>query len=468
MAYPRIIHFGTGLLLLLAGCRSARSLYDPEFVQVLRDSDQSWQSVDPVTPALPPADPVFQGPQPVSALIAMALDRNPNVQAARKRLESLALKVPAAASLQDPNLAMTFFPAAVETAAGAQEFAMGVNQKFPWFRKLDTRAGIAESEANVARARLAEVELETIAGVKQAYYELYYLQQAIKTTRTEQQLLAELRDVANARYQAGQVSQQDVLRADLEISQIESELIRLDQELVSAQARLAQWLHIDPSTKLSADLREAMNRVPDDLAWLQRRAVAARPALHAQLAALERDRQAVGLAQLDYYPDVTLGLNWIEVGNRGISPVTNGRDSLLLTAGLNLPIYRKRLRANVRSAEAKAVETARQYDRIRDETLQGVVDLFATARSQQDLLELFRTDILPKARQTLEVSTRAYNVGEVDFLQLIDNWRKLLRYEVTYYRLEASLQQTMAQLERLIGGWGGGPAGPQPAAPDNQ
>jgi outer membrane protein TolC len=69
------------------------------------------------------------------------------------------------------------------------------------------------------------------------------------------------------------------------------------------------------------------------------------------------------------------------------------------------------------------------------------------------MLTLFQEDILPKARQTLEVSSRAYNVGEVDFLQLIDNWQELLRYEVMYRRLEASLRQTLAELERVVGGF---------------
>ena len=69
------------------------------------------------------------------------------------------------------------------------------------------------------------------------------------------------------------------------------------------------------------------------------------------------------------------------------------------------------------------------------------------------LLTLLREDILPKARQTLEVSSRAYNTGEVDFLQLIDNWRQLLRYEISFRRLEASLRQTLAELERVVGGF---------------
>ena len=91
-------------------------------------------------------------------------------------------------------------------------------------------------------------------------------------------------------------------------------------------------------------------------------------------------------------------MSWIDVSSAGLSPVANGRDAFLLTAGLNLPVYRKRLDSSVRSAEAKAVSSAREYDSLRDGTLEEVTDLFAQAKSQQDMLQLFREDILPKAR----------------------------------------------------------------------
>ena len=123
-----------------------------------------------------------------------------------------------------------------------------------------------------------------------------------------------------------------------------------------------------------------------------------------------------------------------------------------VNAAMTLPVYRKRLDSAVRSAEAKAVATARHYDSLRDATLQQVTDLFSQARSQQELLTLFEQDILPRSRQTLEVSARAYNVGETDFLQLVDNWRQLLRHEIGYHRLTASLRQTVARLERVVGG----------------
>ncbi len=437
------------------GCRSARVIRDPDFAQLESGTTRSWESPDPVTEAMAPEAPRWEGAHPVEDYIALALNQNPEIHAVRKRIEALALQVPVAASLQDPTLGVTVLPEPVQTAAGQQEMILSVAQKFPWFGKLAARASAAEAAANVARAELAAKELDTISRVKRAYYELYYVQQAIKVTQTEQDLLAQIRDVANARYKAGRVSQQDVLRADLEISDVEKSLIRLQQQLESRQAALARLLHISANSNVLAQDTLPDEIVPRDIDLLQRRAIAARPELHAKLAAIERDRQAVELAQLDYRPDVTLGLSWIDMSRSGISPVANGRDAFLLSAGVNLPIYRKRLDAAVRSAEAKIVSTAREYDALKDLTLEQIADLFAQARSQAELIKLFRGDILPKARQTLEVSRQAYNVGEVDFLQLIDNWRTLLRYEIGLLRLEASLRQTIAELERIVGGFTG-------------
>ena len=439
------------VLAIVAGCKSA-PVRDPEYAHVSHSVQQAWCAPAPAVDAVNPVCLHLEGPHAVEEYIQFALGQNPDIQAARKRMEASAHQVPVAASLPDPMLNLTVQPEPVQTAAGQQELMLAANQKLHWFGKLDTRAGVAESQTNVARAQLAAAELATVAKVKRAYYELYFIQQAISVTEAEQRLLGEIRDVANTRYKAGGTSQQDVLRADLEISNVENELIRLRQRLASEQARLARVLHVAPQTKLRALDRLPAEQAPRDLELLQQQAVAARPELHALLAAIRRDQQAVALARLEYKPDVTLGFSWIDVSSAGISPVANGRDAVLLTAGVNLPIYRKRLDAAVRSAEAKAVSTAREYDSLRDGTLEKTTDLFSQAQSQQELLTLFREDILPKARQTLEVSGRAYNVGEVDFLQLIDNWRQLLRYEVSYRRLEASLRQTLAELERVVGG----------------
>jgi len=470
------IIFLVGMVSLVGGCRAGRRVRDTEYAQVSHSVQQARHASEPAMAAMIPVFSQLEGPHTVEEYVQVAIAQSPDIQAARKRMEALAHQVPIAASLQDPMAGLTVQPQQVQTAAGQQEVVLSASQKLHWFGKLDTRARVAEAQANMARAQMAATELTTIASVKRAYFELYFIQQAISITEAELGLLGEIRDVANTRYKAGGTSQQDVLRAELEISKVEDELIRLRQQLESGQARLARLLHVAPQTRVLALDRLPPEQGPQDLDMLQQQAVAARPELHAALAAITRDRQSVELARLEYKPDVTLGASWIDVARAGISPVANGQDAFLLTAGLNLPVYRKRLDASVRSAEANAVSSAREYDSLRDRTLEEVTDLFAQARSQQELLTLFQEDILPKARQTLDVSSAAYNVGEVDFLQLVDNWQQLLRYEVGYRRLEASLRQTLAELERVVGGFAG-PSGdanpalrvePQPLSPPEQ
>ena len=203
----RYFIYSLGLLCILTGCRSGQQLRDPEYAHLSREAYRAHVNRVSSHEILAPVSSDLDGPHSVEEYIQVALQQNPEVQAARKRMESLAYKVPVAASLPDPMLTVTAQPAPVQTAAGEQQFILSANQKFPWAGKLDTQAAIAEAQTNVARAQLASVELEIIAKVKIAYYELYFLQQAIVVTESEQQLLGEIRDIANTRYKTGGTSQ---------------------------------------------------------------------------------------------------------------------------------------------------------------------------------------------------------------------------------------------------------------------
>jgi len=241
------------------------------------------------------------------------------------------------------------------------------------------------------------------------------------------------------------------LNVDVAVLQIETELVKLRQQQTSAQSRLARHLHVSPDTPVAALDHLPAERLPEDVNRLYELAVRARPDLHAQLAAVRRDRVAADLARLDYFPDLSLGVTWIDTSSAGVVPGASGRDAVMFGISGNLPVYRKRLEAGVHEAEAKAVAEARKYDALKDQTLDEVKDLFAQVQSRQELLNLFRDDIIPKAELALDVSVRAYQVGEVDFLQMLGNWRDLLRFEISEQRLESELRQSLASLERVVG-----------------
>jgi len=434
------------------GCRGPERARTPDYARVVNQT-APWSTPSPrPVPAIPPVAAHLEGPQPVELYISHALSQNPDVQAARKRVDAAAYRVPQAASLRDPTFGVTAFVEPVQTAAGEQEVSLTASQHLPWFGKLATRAAAAEAETNVARAQLAAVELEVVAEVKRSYYELYFIQRAIRITKDNRRLLLDFVRIADSKYRTGRATQQDVLRAQVEVSDLDNQLIRLRQQLDSSQAKLARLLHVSPDTPVRALEETPRKQIPRDLDRLYEQAIAGRPELHAQLAAIRRERRNVELARLDYLPDLTAGATWIGTSSSGLSPVANGEDPLLLGFSVNVPIYRKRLAAGVREAESRVVAGTRQYDSLRDRTAESVKDLYAQATSQYDLVRLFREDIIPKAEQTLEVSQAAYQVGDVDFLQLIDNWEQLLRFRIAYHRLESQLQQTLAALERVVGG----------------
>ncbi len=459
-------------LMITAGCRSSRRIHDSEYAIVQQAMRATVPGPTAVDATLPPVVPELGGPHHVEQYVTFALSQHPEIQAARKLVEVKANRVPQAASLSDPTVGSTVYAEEVQTAAGPQQYSLNASQKLPWFGKLDQRAAIAEADVNVARAQLAAKEIEVVEQVKRAYFELYFVQRAITITERDRVLLVDFAKIADSKYRTGTSSQQDLLRAQVEVSVLDNELIRFRQQRVSAQAQLARLLHISPETPVAALEQLRAEQVPRDLDWLYRRAVEARPELHAQLAAVLRDRETVDLARLDYYPDATFGGTWISTGNGGLSGVSNGRDAFLLGVNINVPIYRKRLDAAVREAEAQVVSSARQYDSLRDRTTEEVKDLFIQATSQRDLLQLFEQEILPKAEQTLQVSVRSYEVGTIDFLTLVDNWSQLLKFQIAYHRLEAQLRQTLASLERTIGGpLALAPAGdlvapPQPVPPE--
>jgi len=242
-------------LCLLVGCQTSHSVRDPEYVQVAQNIAASRPNRLPAVEILSPVVDDLAGPQPVENYIQFALSQNPGIQAARKRVDAAAMRVPQAASLKDPMLDVIgwpFYPNTPQTASGRMTVDMMVSQEVPWRGKLATQAAAAEEGVNAARAQLAAAELQTIEAVKLAYYDLYFVQQSIRITEQDRRFLADIVEVSESLYRTGKASQQDLLRLQAELSKVDGELIRMRQMQTSARAELAEALHVSPETPLHA------------------------------------------------------------------------------------------------------------------------------------------------------------------------------------------------------------------------
>jgi cobalt-zinc-cadmium efflux system outer membrane protein len=392
-------------------------------------------------------------PTSVETLVAEALAGNPRIQAARSQAQSLAARVPQVESLPDPTLMTTIFLEEIQTAAGPQEAALSLSQRFPWFGKRALKGQLAYYDSLAAYARVTIVELEVVEQVKRAYYDLYFLQSAERETKRLRQPLEDVIVIAQTRFETGarQTGLQDVLQAQIELSKLQTELVKISEDSRTAQAKLAGLLHHPPQaaflTSDSLDRTHVENRVAVLVALAER----CQPAYDVYRREIARDQAAVELARREQWPDITTSFNWYEMGGTGISPVANGRDAFSMGIGVNLPIRRRRLDAAVCEARNKLCATTRRFAAARDRFQVEIETLHADFREHQRTLQILEAEIVPRAEESLNLALESYRADRTSFQQLLDVYRTLLRYQIDLHRHLALREQAVASLERSVG-----------------
>ncbi len=409
----------------------------------------------------------LQTPQTLRDLIVAALQSNPDILAAEHVARAKAERIPQVTALPDPMLKTKTLPEPVRTAEGDNFFILGISQTLPVPEKLDRAGRMALEATRMALERLQETRLRVIAGVKRAYFRLYVLDKSVLITHDNQDLLRGLIDVARAQVVAGRRSQDDVLRAQVELSNLEAELIDMRQRRVTHEARLNELLNRPRTTPVASPEDFDVRRSEFSTEQLLAKALKMNPTLERLERQIKRDREAVELARLAIWPDVTIGFEWMQMDPRGafeppINPATgqrpvspqmseNGSDNWAITVGFNLPIWFDKIRAGIREAESQLAASRQQHTAARNRVHFQVVDALERVRSQQELAALFQDTIIPQARQTYQVSQASYMAGTSDFLYVIDNWRKWLVFTIRYHRSLGELERSVADLEQALG-----------------
>lgn len=399
--------------------------------------------------------------------IVVAMENNPEIKAAEETARSKAERIVQVTALPDPMILTRTLPEPVRTAEGDNFFVLGISERFPVPAKLDQAGRMALEETRAALQRLQEVRLRVIAEVKRAYFQLYVLERSIDITQENQRLLRGLIDVARAQVAAGRRPQDDVLRAQVELSSLEAELISLRQRRVTFAARLNELLDRSPATIVpppgSFEIRDADLQLDQ----LLEKAADANPALQRLQHQIVREKHAVELARLAYWPDFTLGFEWMYMEPRdafrpppnpmtGQRPVVStmsedGTDNWAFTFGFTLPIWFDKIKGGINEAQHRLSAAREEYAATQNRVEFQIADALERVRSQRDLAALFDSTIIPQAQQTYQVSQASYIAGTSDFLYVIDNWRKWLVFTIQYHRSLGELERSVADLEEAIG-----------------
>lgn len=375
---------------------------------------------------------------------------NPGLGAAFNRWRAALERVNQADALPDPTLRYAYFIEEVETRVGPQKQKFGISQMVPWIGTLRLKGAIALEAANAAHEDYQAQKLKLFYEVKKAYYEYYYLYQAMTITEGNIALLKHLESVAQVKYKAG-APVSGVIKAQVELG-------KLDDRLRSLR---------DLRGPIAATFNAILNRPPDaSLPWPTKPPFAEKIIAEDMLSNLLKDNNpelkrlekiiakeeaAQSLAQKQAYPDFMLGLDYIDTAE-AFSPTPDiGKDPIVATIAIDLPIWRGTYRDAVKEARSRK-EAAIQTHADRENILAADLKMaLYRLRDTERKIDLFQNTLIPQAEQALNVTEEAYRGGTVDFLGLIDAQRLLLEFQLDLERALADHEIAWARIEMLAG-----------------
>ncbi len=381
-------------------------------------------------------------------LISELLKSNPDLGAARKRYEAALTRPAQEGALPDPRITVGWVSNGYPLPGGGlgsdatSNIGFQVAQEFPYPGKLALKSGMARKEADGEAQMYRARELGLITQLKNRFYELTFAYQAIDLLNRNQELLQQLARVADARYAAGKAMQQDVIKAGIEVSILETRLVSLEQKTHVLAAEINSILNLPIDSPLGRP--EPIADIPsiESIASIQAIANQTSPMVRAQQAIIDSRQLGVQAARKEYYPDFDVMSGYYNQG--AMKPMWEFK------VQVKIPLYYwRKQRYGLEEAGLRLNEAQRTYRSIQQDLSSRIRERFLAAEAARKLLDLYSKRIVPQSELALESSLASYETGGLDFLTVLSNFVTIREYRISYYEQQAEYMKALAGLEEL-------------------
>lgn len=401
------------------------------------------------------AEPVTLAPQAIGRSVGELLDyarsRSPSWRAAQAEAQAAAERIQPAGALPDPMFKVELMDITNMGETGVQlspakvgSTQYTVSQQIPFWGKRDLRRGQAEAEARAATSTADGMWLELATEVKRTYAQYWLADQNLRVTTEIQALLAKMERVARARYASGLAAQQDVIRAQVELTMIRQELVALESEQLGMKTMLNGLIGRDAMAPLAQPALRPMPAVErTQPAALFERLAQRNPTLAAERERVSAAEQGRSLAAKNWYPDLNLGVTPVQRGNQV--------NEWQLMFEVNIPLQFESRRSQEREAD-RMLQAARSRVEAVNSKLAGelggaVAGLNAARRTEG----LIGDTLIAQSEATFDAALAGYETGRVDFATLIDAQRAIRKAKQDLFKAQAEQHLRLADIERIVG-----------------
>ncbi len=450
--------------------------------------------------------------QSLDEYLKVAAENNPEVKAYFNEYLAALEKVPQVGSLPDPELSMGFFIQPMERFMGNQQADIQLMQMFPWFGMLKTQKDEASKMALAQYELFQDAKYRLFYQVKNTWYQLYRLEEEIRTTEENFDILKQYERLALIRFQSagigtgssssstsmqgssnmnsgsstssassmggmsggmtsgtsgkssskggssmgsapsmsgGESGMSDVLRVRIQIKELENTLALLEDSRLPIKAEFNQLLN----RNINEDVIIADSLSGSAVSWERQALLDSITQNNPMLKMLDAEEEAYEaqkkMARLEGRPMLGAGVNYMPFSPRTENGMPmGGNDMVMPMVRLTIPIYRKKYNALQKEAELKQLAVQQR----RENTVNQLTTRWSTALRDLDdanrRTKLYREQT-DLARQTLNLLMTSYATDGRDFEEVLRIQQQLLDYQLRLITSIVDQHITIAILENL-------------------
>lgn len=380
----------------------------------------------------------------IKQLIQMVLERNPSLAAMQQAWQVAKNRINQVSSWDDPMLSYSVAPG----TSGLDDQDLGqkiqLSQKLPWPGKLGLKEDSARFQAQAKQENIEVVRLRLIEVSVRSFADWYYIHQALRINRVNQDLWQEFRVIAELKYATGRASKQDALRAEMEQAMLEHAAIVLLRKKRNIQTSLNTLLNRSPDSPVPPPGTMPAAELLPTVKKLRQTALLNHPELKALVTTEKASAAQVKLAEREYYPDFRINAGYNSLWAQEEKRYTVG-------LGINIPLAFSRRNARVSEKRAYKQQIKWQLLEKQAEITGAVQRAYNGAQESRHVLQLYRKKLLPLAEENLQAAKSDYQSGKGSFLDLVSVEKNLIQTQLNQAQALADYQSRLAILARHVG-----------------
>ena len=411
------------------------------------------QSIPAQSAPAPPAQALAQKPGAsilsLDDAIRLALEHNHSLLAARTTIQqSQAEEVtanlrPDPVLLGDTQFLPIFQPSQFSSdyIDNTAQFDLGVSYLFERGKKRQHRLQAAKDVTAETLSQVADTERSLTFNVASEYINVELAESTLALAQQDLASFQNTVDIAEARYKAGDTSEDDLLKIKLQMLQFQQDVSAAELARVQGLSDLRQLLGYE---SVAADYDVAPNfdyrAVAGNVEDFEAKALANRPDLRAAQQGITAANSQYQLQKAIGKRDITGQLSYTHIQYSELS----------LFGQMPLPIF-DRNQGEIARAGYAVTQAQEQEKFAQGQVLTDVKDSFENLRSNDKIVGLYRSGYLDQAQQSRDIDEYAYRRGAASLLDFLDSERSYRAVQLAYRQALASYLLAIEQLREAVG-----------------